>query len=211
MVRVLIVMLGLTGVLIGCRVPPGEESPRLLGVVLYAQRCQLCHGPQGEGMGKVGTAIGNPEFLATASDEFLYNAIALGRPGTTMSPWAENGMTPEQITSLVKHMRKWQRTPSIVLDNKIASGDKIRGEALYTQHCASCHGPNGDPGRDPVLVGTHLSNPVFLAQASDAFLTYAIANGRTGTTMAAYSQAKGGALSDKDIEDIVTLIRSWQR
>ena len=208
-----VIVLGL--VLAGCRVEPGSAqaiASRTYGPALYAERCAVCHGEQGEGLGKVGNAIGNQEFLATASDGFLETAIAQGRPGTTMVPWAENGLNQYQIRSLVRYMRTWQTTPSVGLDpTKVAQGDRARGEGLYAQHCASCHGPQGDPGRDPNLAGTHLSNPVFLAQASDAFLSYAIANGRTGTTMQAFSQAKGGPLDDQQIEDVVTYIRSLQK
>lgn len=201
--------------LAGCRVEPSSAqaiASRTYGPALYVERCELCHGAQGEGMGKVGNAIGNQEFLATASDEFLETAIAQGRPGTTMVPWAENGLNTYQIRSLVRFMRTWQTAPSVGLDHTlVARGDRARGEGLYAQHCASCHGPQGDPGRDPTLVGNHLSNPVFLAQASDGFLIYATANGRTGTTMQAFSQAKGGPLDDQQIEDIVTYIRSLQK
>ena len=208
-----VIVLGL--VLAGCRVEPGSAqaiASRTYGPALYAERCAVCHGEQGEGLGKVGNAIGNQEFLATASDGFLETAIAQGRPGTTMVPWAENGLNQYQIRSLVRYMRTWQTTPSVGLDpTKVAQGDRAGGEGLYAQHCASCHGPQGDPGRDPNLAGTHLSNPVFLAQASDAFLSYAIANGRTGTTMQAFSQAKGGPLDDQQIEDVVTYIRSLQK
>jgi cytochrome c oxidase cbb3-type subunit 3/ubiquinol-cytochrome c reductase cytochrome c subunit len=93
----------------------------------------------------------------------------------------------------------------------VAQGDAARGEAIYTKHCASCHGPNGLPGRDPSLVGTAIGNAVFLEQASAAFLVYAIAHGRTGTVMQAFSDVEGGPLSDQDIEDVVTYMRSWQK
>ena len=212
-VWVVVVVLGVA--LAGCRVEPGSTqaiASRSYGAALYTERCEVCHGAQGEGLGKVGNAIGNPEFLATASDEFLETAIAQGRPGTTMVPWAENGLNTYQIRSLVRFMRTWQKTPSVGLDpTKVAQGDRARGEGLYAQHCASCHGPQGDPGRDPNLVGNHLSNPVFLAQASDAFLIYATAYGRTGTTMQAFSQEKGGPLDAQQIEDVVTYIRSLQK
>lgn len=209
----LMLVMGLA--LAGCRVAPGSAqaiASRTYGAELYAERCAVCHGAQGEGLGKVGNAIGNPEFLATASDGFIETAIAQGRPGTTMVPWAENGLNTPQIRSLVRFMRTWQKTPSIELDaRQVAQGDRARGEGLYAQHCASCHGPQGDPGRDPALVGNHLSNPVFLAQASDAFLIYGTAYGRTGTTMQAFSQEKGGPLDEQQIEDIVVYLRSLQK
>lgn len=215
--RLAFVALVLLLTLAGCRVPPKavQTSPMtsdyLLGAFLYADRCALCHGPNGEGMGKVGTSLSAPEFLTTVDDQFLFDATALGRPGTTMSPWKENGLTDEQITSLVRHIRRWQTTPSVQLDNRPAQGNAAKGQALYTQHCATCHGPNGLTGGDPNLTGNSIGNPVFLRQATDGFLRYAIVHGRTGTGMTPFGQARGGPLSDQDVEDIVTLMRTWPR
>ncbi len=218
--RYVVVVCVLAALLAGCRVAPEERSPRvrptptdapLFGAALYQQRCAVCHGEQGEGKGKVGTALRSPEFLTTVSDEYLATATALGRPGTTMTAWAENGLTDAQIQSLVQHMRQWQTTPNVPLDNKTAQGDKARGEALYTETCATCHGPNGQAARDPNLQGTSIGNPVFLSQASDAFLTYAIAHGRSGTVMIPYAKEKGGPLDARQIEDIVTYMRTWPK
>jgi cytochrome c oxidase cbb3-type subunit 3/ubiquinol-cytochrome c reductase cytochrome c subunit len=74
--------------------------------------------------------------------------------------------------------------------------------------CAVCHGRTGDgyaADQAPAL-----ANREFLASASDEYLHAAIANGRGGTTMSAWSNARGGPLSPADVDAIVSFLRSWE-
>ncbi|MCB9597639.1 MAG: c-type cytochrome [Sandaracinaceae bacterium] len=83
------------------------------------------------------------------------------------------------------------------------------GEGLYRRYCALCHGRDGEGyGADnaPMLAGQE-----WLRSASDEFITAAIANGRPGTPMSAWSRAHGGPLNDTQIEAIRVYLRSWQR
>jgi len=84
-----------------------------------------------------------------------------------------------------------------------------RGEALYRQHCALCHGRDGEgyeADDAPRLNGQEL-----LRSASDEYLTTAIRDGRPGTAMSAWSRAHGGPLNDLQIQAIIEYLRSWQR
>lgn len=62
---------------------PGDAGR---GAVVYAERCAACHGAGGEGVSA--PAIGNPAFLALASDEFIRYTIEHGRDGTEMPAFA---------------------------------------------------------------------------------------------------------------------------
>jgi len=87
--------------------------------------------------------------------------------------------------------------------------EQARGEALYARMCAVCHGASGEgyaADRAPAL-----SQPDFLASASDAYLRKTIANGRAGTTMSAWSRARGGPLDEGDTDAVVSYLRTWQR
>ena len=78
---------------------------------------------------------------------------------------------------------------------------------LYTQNCAGCHGVGGrlDAARS-------LNDPLYLAFVNDEALRYAIANGRAGTSMPAFSENAGGHLTDKQIEIIAAGMRAhWSR
>jgi mono/diheme cytochrome c family protein len=78
---------------------------------------------------------------------------------------------------------------------------------LYAENCAGCHGRDGKGG-----LALALSDPVYLAIADDAAIRTVTARGVPGTTMPAFAQSSGGALTDRQIETLVSGIRSrWAR
>jgi len=82
-----------------------------------------------------------------------------------------------------------------------------RGEELYADHCASCH---GDEGQGIVNVGSVLNSRSFLELYDDEAFRTATRDGRLNTMMPAYAQEKGGPLRDNQIEDLVAFIRDWE-
>lgn len=93
------------------------------------------------------------------------------------------------------------------LAHAASPGAAERGRALYAQHCAVCHGPEGQ-GRARGNA-TSLNNPDFLALASDAFLQTTIARGRRDTAMRGWAHEAGGPLSREEIQDLVLFLRRW--
>jgi len=84
-----------------------------------------------------------------------------------------------------------------------------RGAQLYGQMCAVCHGPRGAGYKaDQAPAITHAA---FLSSVSDDFLRQAINNGRSGTTMSAWSVLRGGPLSRADVEAIIAFLRTWDK
>lgn len=74
----------------------------LLGGRLYAQHCSTCHGKDGQG--GAGNALGNPVFLATASDAYIREGIRRGRAGTPMRAWGES-LSDTQLDALAAFLR----------------------------------------------------------------------------------------------------------
>jgi len=191
------------------RAPAPTPTPD--GAALYAKMCALCHGAQGEGYAAPGsTALNNPDFLAAVSDEYLFENIARGRPGTRMSAWSkayDGPLSDAEVQALVAFIRRWQTEPSVDVSDVQVMGDARRGAELYAQQCAICHGEGGQ-GLDASPAAPHgapsLNNPVFLEAASDGFIRYAIAKGRRGTAMPAFE----GTLTEQQIDDLVAFIRS---
>ena len=171
---------------------------------MYAKLCALCHGDRGEGhVVEPATALGNQDFLASASDEFLFQAIARGRPETKMSAWSADLGGPledGQIQELVDFIRGWQTAPALEVENVRVDGSPVRGREIFEARCAVCHGADGEGGSAPSL-----SNPEFLEAASNGFIRSAIARGRRGTRMDAYESQ----LTAQQIDDLTALIRSW--
>lgn len=74
---------------------------------------------------------------------------------------------------------------------------------LFAEHCAGCHGAEGNLGPAPPL-----NDPLFVKIATNDMLTMAISQGRPGTPMPAFLQSAGGALNDAQVKVLVEGIRS---
>jgi len=73
------------------------------------------------------------------------------------------------------------------------------GSALYSEHCAACHGVDGRGG-----VGVPLALPEFLDSVTDNYLMNTVRLGRPGRVMPAF-----GDLSDAQLSAIVNHVRSF--
>jgi cytochrome c oxidase cbb3-type subunit 3 len=181
-------------------------APASEGAALYARYCALCHAADGSGYAADNAnSLRTESFLATASDEFLRWAIAYGRPGTPMAAFSREQGGPlgsAEITTLIGYLRTLHPVPRTAVDERRVQGRSEAGRQVYAQHCAECHGVQGQ-GRTALS----LSNPVFLATASDGFIRHAIEQGRSGTPMEAYK----GRLSAEQIDDVTAYLRSWAR
>jgi cbb3-type cytochrome c oxidase subunit III len=185
------------------------------GATLYGTFCAACHGTRGEGMRYPGMtafpAIGNPDFLAIASDEFLTETIRHGRPGRRMPAWGDKdgGLRPAEIDAVVQHVRSFSDAPPWrdAKPRRWVEADTRAGAELYGAACASCHGRNGEGAEGPAL-----NNPVLLRSATDTYLFETIARGRRGTSMAAFAAASPthATLSPQEIESIVAFMRTWE-
>jgi mono/diheme cytochrome c family protein/rhodanese-related sulfurtransferase len=78
---------------------PGDSRR---GREIYARECSKCHGENAEG--GLGPAIGNPAFLALASDAFLRYTIEHGRDGTEMLPFG-TVLPNEDLDAVTAYLR----------------------------------------------------------------------------------------------------------
>ncbi|MFI5308768.1 MAG: c-type cytochrome, partial [Polyangiales bacterium] len=73
-----------------------------------------------------------------------------------------------------------------------------QGQAAYVRICAVCHGQNGQgyvADQAPAL-----AQPDFLSSVNDELMRRAITHGRPGSTMSAWSTARGGPLAPADVD-----------
>ncbi len=194
----------------------GEREFSTDGSTLYGTFCAACHGRSGEGMRFEGLApfpaIGNPDFLGVASDEFIQATVTHGRPGRRMPAWGEKegGLDQGEIAAIVGHLRASAGGVQAEPDAKPrrwAKGDPATGARLYGANCASCHGPKGEG-----IEGLAIANPALLAAATDTYLYETIRRGRRGTTMPSFGSGSPArrALSPEEIESIVAHLRTWE-
>lgn len=177
-----------------------EPSQVAKGAELYGRMCAVCHGAQGEGYkADQATALAQPDFLASVSDDFLGYAIAEGRAGTTMSAWYKEAGGPlsvEDIRALLALLRSWQKTPSVTLDEAPARGVASRGKEIFARECERCHGAKGPSVR--ILARQ------WLAHTSAGFVRHALLQGRPPTEMKSFRDSLG----TQGIEDIVAYLRT---
>jgi cytochrome c oxidase cbb3-type subunit 3 len=175
------------------------------GKGIYTEYCALCHGEEGEGyLADEANALANQDFLKSATDDFLFEAIVRGRPGSPMSAWGKNmgGVLPDaDVRAVIAFLRWWQKEPPVDLSVVKVGGDAERGGRIYKKWCAACHGRGGEGAS-----ALSLNNPVFQETAGDGFLVYAISKGRRGTSMSSFSPR----LSSQEIEDVVAFIRTLE-
>jgi cytochrome c oxidase cbb3-type subunit 3/ubiquinol-cytochrome c reductase cytochrome c subunit len=122
-----------------------------------------------------------------------------------MSAWgkaAGGPLAPAEVEALLVHLRSWQTRPREDVSAIQITGVASRAEVFYEVRCQGCHGERGVGGEF-----MSLTNPEFLASASDGFLRRAIEEGREGTPMPAF----GAQLTPQTIDDLVVLLRSWQQ
>lgn len=94
--------------------------------------------------------------------------------------------------------------PHDAMETPVRPDQVLAFDQLFGQNCAGCHGVGG---RNAAAIS--LADPVYLAIVSDGALRRSISNGVKGTPMPAFGQGAGGILRDRQIDVLVSGIRSW--
>lgn len=193
---------------------PGPEVPNpdtvLDSRVLYNENCAGCHGT--DGRKGAAPALGDPVYLALASDDAMRTVVSKGRPGTAMSAFAqkEGGMlTDAQVDAIIQGMRQRWSNPGAVSSVTLppyaatAAGDAQRGHAAYGKFCASCHGDGttGGPKAGSVLA------PAYLSLVTDQCLRTIVITGRPDFDAPDWrNNIPGQPMTDQEITDVVAYL-----
>jgi mono/diheme cytochrome c family protein len=175
----------------------GERDFATDGESLFGVFCAACHGPRGEGrrfatLASVFPAIGEPEFLAVADDNFLRKTLANGRPGRRMPAWGtkEGGLRPEEIDAVITFLRTLEPKAPTAEEVTAASLDREKGDRLYLETCSRCHGAHGEGSAvAPPLAAA--DNPV---TTDDSRIYGTVTIGVSGTAMGSFRQLDAASL-----------------
>lgn len=199
------------------RVNAQTPSPEQLkeGARLYAENCAVCHGENGEG--RVGATLAK-DWPAIRPDQTIKSVIVNGIPGSPMPAWgqAKGGpLSDDEIQALTGFILSWETggfpdllefpTPSPhppISPIPEVEGDPNLGAVIYGENCAMCHGDQGE-GR----VGATLAKD-WPSIRPDLNIKSVVENGVSGSPMPAWSQVKGGPLSEADINHVVAYVLS---
>lgn len=193
-----------------CLLPASHASARELTAELreaaqarYQRYCALCHGDERQGhVNDHAPSLRSRSLLESGAPMILIEAIAYGRPGTPMGGYLKEVGGPldrREIIDLMTWLVDTAGVTPLESTGPATAGNADDGAPLYAQHCATCHGAEGQGG-----TGTALGNAAMLALTPDGFLRHAITHGRDGTPMPAFD----GTLSAAQIDDVVAFLRS---
>jgi len=184
------------------------------GAKLFARNCASCHGEKGNG--GIGVPLALPSFQAGISDDYLRKTIQIGRPGRVMP--AFSSLSSDEVKAIVHHVRSWNKGTAASYPSQPVTGDPSHGKQLFEQYCVACHGANGEGAkgtgvtfsrpRDLPIMAPALHNAGFLAAAPDAMIKATLMQGREGTPMQSFLKA---GLKEKDIDDVVSYVRSFEK
>jgi cytochrome c oxidase cbb3-type subunit III len=192
---------------------PTPSPQQQLGAKLFAENCAVCHGP--EGKGRVGATLAQ-NWPSIRPDLTVKAIITNGVSGSPMPAWSQSKGGPlsdVEIDALVQYILSWQtggapqytpeatatlRPPITPLAE--VTGDPNKGALLFDQNCVMCHGAQGR-GKIGATLAKSWSGvrPDLLIQAT-------ITNGVPNSPMPAWGQARGGPLSEAEINDLTAFV-----
>ncbi len=200
----------------------------LAGEALYKEVCARCHGAKGDGLGPIAIYLDpsprdltKTSFMNSKPRERFRKSIQEGVPGTSMPPWGK-AMSEAQVDGLldyveatfVKAKRSGQKTRKVPETNPVAMNKASleRGEGIFVQRCAGCHGRKGD-GKGPNSLDIlprprNLRNAQFVNSVDDRRLFESVLYGVQGTAMPAWIDY---GLSQNDVGDLVNFIRGMNQ
>jgi high-affinity iron transporter len=171
------------------------------GRAIYEANCSSCHGAAGLGDGPAAAGmdppplpIGSAHDMVDATPTLLFRVLAVGIKGTAMAGYADQ-LSVDERWDVVAYLHNL----------RASDADRLEGEGLYLQRCASCHGVTGAGDgtvanaltRLPADVGSF----VWQVEKSDAQIAEAIRDGIPGTAM------PPSALEPQDLSKIVAYVR----
>lgn len=185
------------------RIPPLSRMDTEQAESNYRQYCALCHGKDREGnAADYAPSLKSKSLMSTMPLNFMASSIGFGRPGTPMAAYLDEMGGPlsmREIFALSVWLKQIAGHEQIELPMEPIQGKLENGQRLFHQKCAECHGKKGEGVEGPAL-----ANPAFLAFATDAYIHYAITNGRDGTEMKSFKKQ----LSEEQRNDLTHYIRS---
>lgn len=187
------------------------------GKALFLKNCAVCHGD--DARGRVGPTL-KKDFPGIRVDLFLKETISSGVDGSVMPAWSKTKggpLTDGDIDDIVSFIRSLGRpTPPInvtppptetapPLPSPAAAfpaGNAAIGAQIYSANCEVCHGDRGQGN-----IGATLRKD-WSGINPEAFIEATVARGVAGSRMPAWAQSNGGPLTNQQIADVTSYIRT---
>ncbi len=157
-----------------------------VGATIFLENCTECH-------------FQNIPYAESVEDALVI--IESGDTHDQMPVWGDI-LEEEQIDALVSYAY-----------SSVSSSLEDRGQSLYLENCAQCHGEYGEGGVNPSQAGdviAPISSAEYLATRDDFTLKEVIARGQPNFGMSPFGLSYGGPLDTGDVDLLVSFIRAWE-
>ncbi len=190
----------------------GGDSER--GAELYQTYCAMCHGA--DGRGRVGANL--QAFPGIAVNAAIQQTVTNGVEGSVMPAFGEvqgGPLSSVDISDIAAYLSgvlegtepiapaPTYEPPDVEPLPDIA-GDPSQGAVVFQQNCVACHGERAEGGFGWPLARNWPGNQ------PQVFISQVVSNGIQGTIMPGWSQAKGGPLTQDQIENVSAYILTLQ-
>ncbi|MCO7223654.1 c-type cytochrome [Pleionea sp. CnH1-48] len=189
--------------------------------LIYQERCVLCHGKQGFGLGLLPTSVKNypntnlHKLRHGDSLEDIKKNIALGaklsKIDDKMPPWDEE-LTVEQINALAKYVKLLVEESTKAysyqkdLTNKQSVSDAA-GKNAYKRYCVQCHGERGrGDGRMAKIIKKPPPANLAASLMPDAYLKIIIKRGGEAIGRSPQMPPWGSELTEQQVDSIIRYI-----
>ena len=129
--------------------PPDQAAgatPVDPGKHLYLRDCAYCHGNDGRGTGRGPALTGENNGAALTDFVLRTGRMPVEGPIDQMKP-GESVYDEGQMAAIVAYVKQQFRAPGPDIPHFDArKGDLAEGQAVYLEHCASCHATTGIGG-----------------------------------------------------------------
>jgi mono/diheme cytochrome c family protein len=188
------------------------HTPPLSGSEIYRQFCYACHEEGTEtvfhdALDVTIPSVRHPDLLAVVSKDFLVENLRMGRPGTQMPAWGEEGggLTEQELERVAEYLLEARQEIREITFEPSAEPDPVNGKRLFEEQCTDCHALTRDEGDAPWL-----GSAGFQQTYSDALIAHTIIFGREDTLMIGYGEEGDGDLANHEISDLVSFIRTMR-
>jgi len=148
------------------------------GRIAFANNCASCHGAGGQGAAGGFPSLADDDWIWGGTHDAIRHTVLHGiRAGE--SDEERVSMMPRFLADGVLNLAQINDTTEYVLGLANRSTDAAahgRGEVLYAENCAACHGERGEGNRD--VGAPRLSDQVWLFGADKAAIARYIGNPR---------------------------------
>ncbi|MBI3764001.1 MAG: c-type cytochrome [Chloroflexi bacterium] len=179
--------------LAGPRTTRAAPSLAAEGKTIYAQRCEICHGENGDGKGPAAEIMfpkprdftfGEFKIRTTSSDSpptdgDLIGVIGNGMPGSTMPAW-KNVLSKDEIAAVAAYVKTFSDAFGGEAPQPIKAGNRVkpdgasvaRGAQVFRDvQCFKCHGDAGrGDGPSALKLKDDYDNAIFPADLTQAWL-----------------------------------------